>query len=47
MPTLDWIGKVKVINHHKEVPFRVLEKRYIYGADDSGSMIIHRKIWKP
>lgn len=41
MPTLDWIGKAKVINHHQEVPFRLLEKQYIYGADDSGNMIIH------
>ena len=24
MPTLEWIGKEKVINHHQEVPFRVL-----------------------
>ena len=31
MPTLDWIGKAKVINHHQEVPFRLLEKQYIYG----------------
>ena len=23
MPTLEWIGKEKVINHHQEVPFRV------------------------
>ena len=21
MPTLDWIGKDKVINHHKDVPY--------------------------
>ncbi len=41
MPTLDWIGKSKVINHHQEVPFRVLENRYTYGADDSENMIIH------
>ena len=41
MPTLDWIGKSKVINHHQEVPFRVLEKQYTYGADDSGNIIIH------
>lgn len=26
MPTLNWIGKDKVINHHHEVPFRVLNK---------------------
>ena len=28
MPTLEWIGKSKVINHHQEVPFRVLERKY-------------------
>ena len=26
MPTLHWIGKDKVVNHHHEVPFRVLER---------------------
>ena len=41
MPTLDWIGKSKVINHHQEVPFRVLENQYTYGADDSENMIIY------
>ena len=30
MPTLEWIGKEKVINHHQNVPFRVLEYRYSY-----------------
>ena len=40
MPTLDWIGKEKVINHHREVPYRVLERRYSYGDADSGNMII-------
>ena len=34
MPTLEWIGKNKVINHHQEVPFRVLERRYSY--DEAG-----------
>lgn len=24
MPILDWIGKDAVINHHKEVPYRLL-----------------------
>jgi adenine-specific DNA-methyltransferase len=28
MPTLHWIGKEKVINHHLDVPFRVLEHKY-------------------
>ena len=41
MPTLEWIGKSKVINHHQEVPYRVLERRYSYGDADSGNMIIH------
>lgn len=40
MPILNWIGKEKVINHHNEVPYRVLEKKYSYG-DDSENMIIH------
>ena len=26
MPTLHWVGKDKVVNHHHEVPFRVLNK---------------------
>ena len=30
MPTLEWIGKDKVINHHQKVPYRVLEKKYTY-----------------
>ncbi len=48
MPTLEWIGKDKVVNHHLDVPYRVLERQYSYDADgqheaDNGSenMIIH------
>ncbi len=48
MPTLEWIGKDKVINHHQEVPFRILDRQYSYDKrgqheDDNGSsnMIIH------
>lgn len=48
MPTLEWIGKEKVINHHQEVPFRVLDRQYSFDesgqhAGDNGSenMIIH------
>jgi adenine-specific DNA-methyltransferase len=47
MPTLEWIGKDKVINHHQEVPFRVLEHKYTYtekgmtdDQSDSGNKII-------
>ena len=28
MPTLHWIGKEKVINHHLDVPYKVLEHTY-------------------
>lgn len=34
MPTLEWIGKIKVINHHQDVPFRVLERKYSF--DENG-----------
>lgn len=34
MPTLDWIGKDKVINHHNDVPYKVLERKYSY--DEKG-----------
>jgi len=40
IPTLNWIGKDKVINHHQDIPFKVLERRYSYGSEDSGNMII-------
>lgn len=30
MPTLEWIGKDKVINHHLEVTYRVLDHQYTY-----------------
>lgn len=34
MPTLEFIGKEKVINHHQEVPYRVLDYKYSY--DEKG-----------
>ena len=34
MPTLEWIGKSKVISHHQDVPFRVLERKYSF--DENG-----------
>ena len=40
MPTLEWIGKDKVINHHQNVPYRVLEEKYTYNAEQSDNMII-------
>lgn len=42
MPTLNWIGKDKVVTHHQDVPFRVLNCQYTFGdIPDSGNMIIH------
>ncbi|MGN6568403.1 MAG: site-specific DNA-methyltransferase [Flavipsychrobacter sp.] len=48
MPTLHWIGKEKVINHHMDVPFKILEHKYGYEngtqsehATNSGNKIIH------
>jgi len=32
MPTLHWIGKEKVINHHRDVPYKVLEHQYRFEA---------------
>ena len=48
MPILDWIGKDKVVNHHMDVPYKVLERKYSFDengqhTEDNGSenMIIH------
>ena len=48
MPTLSWIGKEKVVNHHQEVPYRVLEHKYGFRdgkqsdkETNSGNLIIH------
>ncbi len=49
MPTLNWIGKDKVVNHHHDVPFRVLDHKYGFVAETgeqpievkSGNKIIH------
>ena len=32
MPTLQWVGKNAVVNHHYEVPFRLLNKKYSFTA---------------
>lgn len=48
MPTLEWMGKAKVIAHHQDVPYRVLEHVCDYGTKSESSkdghsenMIIH------
>ena len=42
MPTLNWIGKQAVVQHHKEVPFRLIEPdaELSCGAADSGNLIV-------
>lgn len=47
MPTLNWIGKEKIVNHHQDVPFRVLEHQYGFTENgkqkkptESGNIII-------
>ena len=39
MPTLHWIGKDKVINHHQDVPYKVLDKKYTY----KNGLVVERK----
>lgn len=46
MPTLHWIGKNKIINHHQEVPYKVLNHQYHFGDTETsptgdGNMIIN------
>lgn len=49
MPTLNWIGKDKVISHHQDVPYRVLEHKYGFTSEKGeqneptqiGNKIIH------
>lgn len=42
MPTLNWIGKDKVVTYHQNVPYRILERKYTFGdTPDSGNKIIH------
>jgi len=47
MPTLNWVGKEKVINHHHDVPFRVLQHQTRFDApgespsNSSDNRIIH------
>ena len=41
MPTLNWIGKDAVINHHKEVPFRLLKPiDKLSVGEDSGNLFV-------
>ena len=42
MPTLDWIGKKSVVNHHREVPYRLIhcDKANSVGDPDAGNLLV-------
>jgi len=42
MPTLDWIGKKAVLNHHREVPYHLLrcDKKLSVGDVGSGNLLV-------
>ncbi len=45
MPTLHWIGKDKVINHHQDVPYKVLEQQYTYSnGSETNTLVSENKI---
>ena len=42
MPTLDWIGKKAVVNHHREVPYRLIhcDGEKSAGDPDAGNLLV-------
>ncbi|MBI4568563.1 MAG: site-specific DNA-methyltransferase [Planctomycetes bacterium] len=42
MPTLDWIGKKAVVNHHRQVPYRLLkcDAALSAGDADAGNLLV-------
>lgn len=42
MPTLDWIGKQAVVNHHREVPYRLVhcDSELSAGDPDAGNLLV-------
>lgn len=42
MPTLEWIGKKAVVNHHREVPYHLLkcDRELSVGDPDSGNLLV-------
>jgi len=42
MPTLDWIGKKAVVNHHREVPYRLIHCNSALSAGDpeAGNLLV-------
>jgi adenine specific DNA methylase Mod len=42
MPTLEWVGKKSVINHHRKVPYHLLrcESKLSVGDPDTGNLLV-------
>ena len=40
MPILEWIGKAAVLNHHREVPYRLLEEHKDLSVGDVSSNLL-------
>ncbi len=42
MPTLDWIGKKSVVNHHNQVPFHLLKEvpELSVGSPEEGNLVV-------
>ncbi|MBF0326216.1 MAG: site-specific DNA-methyltransferase [Alphaproteobacteria bacterium] len=43
MPSLNWIGKDRVVGHHHDVPFKALEKRYEFCSANTPPQNSHIK----
>ena len=41
MPSLNWIGKKEILNHHNHVEYRTLDCTESVGDPDSGNLIVH------
>jgi adenine-specific DNA-methyltransferase len=42
MPSLDWIGKKAVVNHHRQVPYRLIhcDKDKSFGDPEAGNLLV-------
>ena len=40
MPILNWIGKEKIVNYDKDVPFRLMKKNNKYSLGQSENLIL-------
>jgi len=47
MPTLNWVGKDAVLNHHREIPFHLLKENPDLSVGDhaSGNLLVQGPAW--